>query len=289
MTTRTYETARRHVCPAGHKHPHHNRPLVAFVPDGSGLAPECVVCRAAMVPAGPELNGSWTLSACCTPAGPGGRWAGPPRDPRKCIWCFGTKLSVDCTICSASGCDGVHDFCLECDGEKRVTCPGCEGDGVTDVDDEASDPCPACKGDGNVRCPACNGTGKPGRQQLAAAAARARRGPEPAPATRPAATAQGSAAPAMPGASIGEAHRTVAGQAERLEAVATGSEQLENDLLAGGLEADDATLSKVRSAAHLTSSAAQAWRAVDAGLDGHAAGVAYAGSGIAAKTSFLQG
>jgi hypothetical protein len=301
MTSVTYETATPHGCRFGHTYADHTRgdpkaALQMIVPDGAGLTPGCVVCGEPLVPTGAERVGRWELIICCSP-GRDGKWWGPPRDPHRCISCFGTQKRAQCMICGITNCDGVHNFCIDCDGEKRVTCTDCDGSGLADpaVDDpKDSPPCPTCNGKETVTCPACGGTGKPGKEQRDAAAALARRGAKPV-STAPASTSTArpststGAAPAMPGRNIDEAQDTVIAQAQRLEAVVTNSEQLENDLVAGGLGADDLTLSKVRGATELTASAAQAWRAVDTGLGGHATGVGYARSGIAAKTSFLQG
>ena len=96
-------------------------------------------------------------------------------------------MDVMCTTCYAGGCAGVHDFCLECDGSKKVTCPRCTGDGIVymparqvacpdcdgagcgecedsgTVTEEKEIKCPDCKGTAEITCPACKGTGKPRR------------------------------------------------------------------------------------------------------------------------------
>lgn len=299
----TYTTARACRCASRCKDPADGRDWYAVIPDGAGLSYPCPVCGQALVPYGRPLAGSWEIEPC-------GNTESCRRQARACTSCYGTKQRVVCTICLVGNCNGVHNFCLECDGTKEVTCPGCEGGGVVTlpgkkvrcpdckgrgcgdceetgvVDQDQEAECPKCGGRGNVKCPECNGTGKPGKQQIADTAARRRPAPAKAPAAPPA--APGPAAPAMPGANIDEAHLTVASQAERLQAVAASSEQLENDLLAGGMQADNRTLSAVAAARLATATAAQAWASADASLNQHAQGAAYANSGIAASTTFLR-
>ena len=160
MTTPTYATARRHACPDEHRGPH-GAVLATIVPDGLDLAPACTVCRQAMKPVGEPLTGSWQADGCCVPAGPGGTWAGPPRDPGVCTRCFGTRLVVICTGCLLPGCAGGHaGACEECDGDGTVPCATCDGDGhLFDETGQDQGLCPNswCTA-GSIPCPACSGT-----------------------------------------------------------------------------------------------------------------------------------
>jgi hypothetical protein len=88
--------------------------------------------------------------------------------------------------------------------------------------------------------------------------------------------------------SLGEARRSAAAQADWLSGIAGGSEQLENDLIAGGITARSSTLQAVRAARESTAAAAQAWQQVNAGLGRHEPGAGYASTGYAASTSFLR-
>ncbi|HET9082110.1 MAG TPA: hypothetical protein VFO01_16560 [Trebonia sp.] len=157
MTGATYATARRHACPDGHRGPH-GEPLTAMVPDGLDLAPACTVCRQPMTPASGPLSGTWRADDCCVPAGPGGTWAGPPRDPASCTRCHGTRKAVLCTRCLLPGCAGGHaGTCEECDGLGTVPCRTCDGEGhVYDQAGEDAGLCPSpwCTA-GQVPCPAC--------------------------------------------------------------------------------------------------------------------------------------
>lgn len=156
MTGSTYYAARAWTCPAGHAGPR-GEPLRMIVPAGLGLAPACTTCRQPMTSVGELLEGSWRIDDCCTPAGPGGRWAGPPRDPAACTTCFGTRCRALCLACYATGCDGRHDECLACDGTGTEDCPACEGEGLTfGQHGEETGPCtaPGCD-NGRVPCAAC--------------------------------------------------------------------------------------------------------------------------------------
>lgn len=285
MPDMTYPTAHRYVCPAGHTYPGSTTPLDTIVPDGANLAPACIICQAPMVSTGAQLTGAWRIDVCCTPAGPNGQWAGPPRDPRKCRYCFGTKRKAKCTICLSTGCNGVHDYCIECDGTKTVTCTDCDGDGFRDPDDPKNSPCPTCQKKGRVRCPACQGSGKPSQEQLAP-------GTKPDSGTVGTSTGEPSGAAAtalaMPAGNINEALQTATTQAQWHESTAAGCERLENDLLVGGLGADDETFSALRSASELATSIARAWHTIESGLKRHAQGVSYARNGFAANTAFLR-
>jgi hypothetical protein len=79
-----------------------------------------------------------------------------------CGTCQGSGYAAWCTVCSlAADCDGIHDYCLECDGGGTVSCQACEGDGrVYDSDGEGT-PCGECAS-GQVTCPDCGGSGRPG-------------------------------------------------------------------------------------------------------------------------------
>ena len=161
MSTATYTRARLHACPDGHAG-QHGTPLRTVVPDGLDLAPACTACRLPMIPADRPLSGNWRVDDCCTPAGPGGQWAGPPRDPAACTRCFGTRQAVICTTCLLPGCPGTHaGSCQACDGEGTVPCATCDGQGhVFDEsgEDEGLCPDPCCVA-GVVPCPACRSQG----------------------------------------------------------------------------------------------------------------------------------
>lgn len=125
------------------------------------------------------------VKACGTP------WYHNPADPRHqpglVCTCGGTGWDRVCTICRCTNCAGVHDWCLNCDGdgkiscascdgeggvvvEVKVACPDCEGrtadcgvcDGEGELYEEKERRCVGCKGTGDVTCTVCNGTGKPG-------------------------------------------------------------------------------------------------------------------------------
>jgi hypothetical protein len=158
MNTATYTRARLHACPDGHAG-QHGTPLRTIVPDGLDLAPACTTCGRPMGPAdGPPLKGNWRVDDCCTPAGPGGQWAGPPRDPAACTRCFGTRQVVVCTACLLPGCPGEHgDTCLACDGTGRLDCAVCDGEGHVYNqfgEDEGLCPDPRCVA-GRVPCESC--------------------------------------------------------------------------------------------------------------------------------------
>jgi hypothetical protein len=298
-----YSSARNYLCPKGCR----SRGASQIVPDGSGLAPVCMSCGAALVPSGGQLTGRWEVDQCgCVPPPDG--WVGPPRDTRTCKWCGGTAQDVTCLICHAGGCDGKHPYCLDCDGGSgKAYCPRCEGEGIVmmparpvpctecgaegcgecgdtgEVIERQEARCPQCKGKEEIVCPGCGGSGKPAKRPP---------GQPPAPAAEPAAPPPAPDPLPSPGSmaagSLDEAQRSAAAQATWLEDVTTGSEQLENDLIAGGITADHGTLSAVRRARESTAVAAQAWQQVGAGLARHAPGAAYASSGYAASTSFLR-
>jgi hypothetical protein len=160
--TSAYTVAHAYACPAGHAG-RHGQPLRMIVPDELGLAPACTACRQPMTPAGGALEGAWRVDDCCTPAGPDGSWAGPPRDPRVCETCFGTRRRALCLACYAVNCDGDHgDECLACDATGAQSCPACDGEGrVLDQFGDDAGPCaaPGCD-DGRVPCQACAGTRK---------------------------------------------------------------------------------------------------------------------------------
>jgi hypothetical protein len=162
MNTATYQTARLYACPDGHAGQHGTQ-LRTIVPDGLDLAPACTTCHQPMTPDGGPLSGSWRVDGCCVPAGPDGRWAGPPRDPAACTRCFGTRQAVICTTCLLPSCLGDHgDTCLACDGSGRVDCPACDGEGHVYnefSEDEGLCPDPRCVA-GRVPCDACDGTGR---------------------------------------------------------------------------------------------------------------------------------
>jgi hypothetical protein len=85
------------------------------------------------------------------------------------------------------------------------------------------------------------------------------------------------------------AARDVVARAQRdALGVANNSEQLVNDMLAGGMGNDADTMAKVQAAQELSAQAAAAWDAAHTGLQGHAQGEEYANTGKAAKTEYLQ-
>jgi hypothetical protein len=130
------------------------------VPDGLELAPACTVCRQPMTSAGGPLKGRWRADECCVPAGPGGTWYGPPRDPGGCTSCFGTRRHTLCLACYTVNCDGDHgDTCLACDGTGRRDCEACDGEGHLYNqfgEDEGLCPDPRCVA-GRVPCEGCGG------------------------------------------------------------------------------------------------------------------------------------
>jgi hypothetical protein len=73
-------------------------------------------------------------------------------EPHVCLWCHDTDWIRKCTICGTVDCDGVHDFCLDCDGTGLVTCSWCEGEAYDD--DQVA--CLGCKGSGELPCIACS-------------------------------------------------------------------------------------------------------------------------------------
>ena len=162
MTDTACTTAYAWTCPAGHAG-RDGEPLRMIVPAGLDLAPACTACRSPMTRDSALLEGRWRIDDCCTPAGPDGTWAGPPRDPARCTSCFGTRRRATCLDCYATGCDGDHgDDCLACDATGTEDCPACEGEGlVFGPHDEADGPCaaPGCDA-GRVTCRACGGTRK---------------------------------------------------------------------------------------------------------------------------------
>jgi hypothetical protein len=170
MSTATYTRARLFACPDGHAGPH-GTPLRTIVPDGLDLAPACTVCRQPMTSASASasasadgvLRGNWRVDDCCVPAGPDGRWAGPPRDPAACTRCFGTRQAVICATCLLPGCLGDHgDTCLACDGTGRLDCQACDGEGHVYnkfSEDEGLCPDPRCVA-GRVPCADCDGAGR---------------------------------------------------------------------------------------------------------------------------------
>ena len=164
MSTAAYAEAHLYACPAGHtgQHGAANRMIV---PDGLDLVPACTACRQPMTPADTPLKGNWRVDDCCTPAGPGGQWVGPPRDPAACTRCFGTRQAVICTTCLLPGCLGDHgDTCLACDGTGRLDCESCEGEGhLYNQFNEDEGLCPESRCvAGRVPCETCGGTGRCG-------------------------------------------------------------------------------------------------------------------------------
>lgn len=159
MTTATYTTAHAYACPAGHMEPA-GGPLRMIVPDGLEVAPACPACRRPLTRAVGPLEGAWRVDECCTPAGPGGRWAGPPRDPAACARCFGTRRHALCLACLAVNCDGDHGGqCVACDATGTENCPACQGEGrLYDRFGGDAGRCAAGCAAGRVPCTACAGT-----------------------------------------------------------------------------------------------------------------------------------
>lgn len=83
------------------------------------------------------------------------------------------------------------------------------------------------------------------------------------------------------------ARQAAGAQARRLQEAALDGEQLENDLIAGGLRLDQATMAAVRHAVGQLEAASASWDRVTAELGKHAQGEEYAASGHAASTGFL--
>lgn len=95
-------------------------------------------------------------------------------------------------------------------------------------------------------------------------------------------------AESMEAPNIEVARQVVSKQSDSMAGVAANSEQLVNDLLAGGMGNDAGTMAAVQHAQELTQQASAAWAAAHQGLMGHQEGEEYANSGKAAKTEFLQ-
>jgi len=92
----------------------------------------------------------------------------------------------------------------------------------------------------------------------------------------------------MEAPSIAAAKQVVANQATQMQAIVANSEQLVNDMLAGGMNNDPQTMSAIQAAQEATSQAAASWQAALQGLQAHAAGEEYANSGKAASTEWLK-
>jgi hypothetical protein len=95
-------------------------------------------------------------------------------------------------------------------------------------------------------------------------------------------------AESMEAPDIETARQVVSKQADSMMGVAANSEQLVNDLLAGGMGNDATTMAAVQRAQELTQEASAAWAAAHQGLQGHQDGEEYANNGKAADTKFLQ-
>ena len=276
------------------------------VPDAAGLTPRCVQCQEPMVAAGGQLSGSWRLDECCRPTGPDGCWARHDSVPARCTSCYGTQFRPVCTICFITNCDDqAHDFCLDCDGTCKITCPRCEGGGIVTIH---AGPARAPSATGKAAATAKDPAGLAGNRKPPAPGARAARKSSAPGAAAAGSRQSGRGPPAAPGdpaarqaspgplpspdsmaaRSLAEARRSAAAQAGWLSGIAEGSEQLENDLIAGVASADSATLGAVRAARESTAAAAQAWEQVGARLGRHAPGAAYASGGYAASMSFLR-
>ncbi|HEY3958681.1 MAG TPA: hypothetical protein VGM53_35410 [Streptosporangiaceae bacterium] len=97
-----------------------------------------------------------------------------------------------------------------------------------------------------------------------------------------------SASSSMEAPNIEAARQAASQQAQHMQAAVSGGEQYANDLLAGGMGNDKATMAAVATAQEATANAAQAWQNVINGLNSHQQGEEYANTGRAAKTDFLQ-
>lgn len=95
-------------------------------------------------------------------------------------------------------------------------------------------------------------------------------------------------ADSMEAPNIVAARNVVSTTADGLTGIAANTEQLVNDMLAGGMNNDPDTVAKVNHAQELTDQAAAAWRQAHAGLSGHQDGEEYANSGHAANTDWLK-
>ena len=93
----------------------------------------------------------------------------------------------------------------------------------------------------------------------------------------------------MEAPNMAAARQSAGAQVRRLQEAARDGEQFENDLIAGGLHVDQATMTVVRHAINQLEVAAAAWDCVTAELGKHDQGEEYAGSGHAARTEFLGG
>jgi hypothetical protein len=166
----TYGAAQAYMCPAGHVG-QAGYPLRMIIPGGLDLTPACPACRRPLTRSGGALEGRWRVDECCTPAGPGGGWAGPPRDPAACACCFGTRRHALCLACLAVNCDGDHgEECLACDATGTEDCPDCQGEGrLFDQFGGDAGPCAAGCASGRVACNACGGarTVRPARPPVA--------------------------------------------------------------------------------------------------------------------------
>ena len=91
----------------------------------------------------------------------------------------------------------------------------------------------------------------------------------------------------MEAPNIAAARQAADTQGRRLQEAALDGEQFENDLIAGGLRLDQATMAAVRHAREKLELASAGWDRVTAELGKHAQGEEYAASGHAASTEFL--
>jgi hypothetical protein len=118
--------------------------------------------------------------------------------------------------------------------------------------------------------------------------------PAPSPIRSETATSTGGTAMTTPNGgsmeapNIDQARQIAMRQAQGLQSAVSGGEQYVNDMLAGGMGADAATIQAAQTAQEATAAAAAAWAQVVSGINKHTAGEEYANSGIAAKTEYLK-
>lgn len=92
----------------------------------------------------------------------------------------------------------------------------------------------------------------------------------------------------MEAPNIDAAHANASGLSSQLGTVSAGLEQMEADLIAGGLDNDQGAMEKFAAAKESVLNAQAASTGFVGELGKHAAGQEYANSGHAAKTDFLK-
>jgi hypothetical protein len=172
-----------------------------------------------------------------------------------------------------TNCRGLHDFCIDCLDEKRLTCPACDGEGLANPDDDNDQtPCPRCEGKRTIPCPTCITTPTAAVHQDAANIT----GGLPMPVS-------------MEINNIDEARAAATAESEELRVTAANVEIFVNGLIAGNMHNDPAVMAAVNAAKETTDLAAARWKAIVDRLNQHSDGEEYAKSGRAADTTFLNG